>query len=118
MINKVYIIGMIPIEIDFSIQMEFRYVQLRLEELGFYVVNPMDLLVDKAKKKDMAVRLNIKKLLGCDAVYILPCIDFKNTQNVELLIALQLDLLMIQDVFYNEIENVIPDTTKSFLENI
>jgi hypothetical protein len=98
LICKVYIIGAVPLEISNSCQNKFRKAKLLLESRGFSVVNPVESIVDESIGVEEAVRINLQSLLQCDAVYILPCVTLDKSRNVELLMALKLNVLTIQAV--------------------
>lgn len=98
MINTIYIIGEIPIKNAIGCKKKFDAVQLLLEERGFSVVNPMDAIINKESDIKDAFRTNIMTLMRCNSVYILPCVPIEKTQNIELLLAVELNLYILQGI--------------------
>lgn len=96
--KKVYIIGHIPKRINNDCIKQFAETQLKLIEMGFNVINPIEKLaayesVLEARKK------NYEDLLNSYAVYIMPNTDINNKiSNIEIRIALQCNLLVIHSL--------------------
>jgi hypothetical protein len=98
-----YIIGEIPDRITVKCRHKFENAKFLLEKKGFKVINPIDNLVNKKLKIQDAKKINFRQLLNCNVAYILPSVSFEMGKNAELLLAIKLDMLIIQDsVFLNE----------------
>jgi hypothetical protein len=107
MANLTYIIGEIPRKITFECEQKFEMAKFLLESKGFEVINPLQNLVNPEMKFEDAHKLNIKNLIKCKVVYVLPSVSFENVKNAELLLAIKLNKLIIQDsVFLNEEEGI------------
>jgi hypothetical protein len=101
----VYIIGDIQDWKTIKCQKKFEKAQIFLETNGYAVFNPMINIVDKKMKFDDANRINFIKLINCNVVYVLNSVSFINA---ELLLAIKLNMLIIQDSVYlneDEIDN-------------
>jgi hypothetical protein len=101
----VYIIGDIQDWKTIKCQKKFEKAQIFLETKGYAVFNPMINIVDKKMKFDDANRINFIKLINCNVVYVLNSVSFINA---ELLLAIKLNMLIIQDSVYlneDEIDN-------------
>lgn len=99
----VYIIGETPQRINLSCQIKFKKAQILLEEKGFRVFNPIITLVNKKIKFEDANKINVRQLLNCNVAYVLNSVSLEKTNNAELLLALKLNMLIIQDsIFLNE----------------
>jgi hypothetical protein len=92
-----YIIGEIPENITIKCRQNFQNAQFFLEKKGFTVINPLKNLTNKRIKFEDAKKINFRQLINCNVVYVLPSISFENTRNAELLLALKLNMLIIQD---------------------
>lgn len=97
----IYIIGEIPDIITIRCREKFKKAQLSLKEKRFNIINPID-IIDKNIKSENITQKKISALLLCNAVYILPCVTIEKTQNVELLLALKLNMLLIHSDFQLE----------------
>lgn len=100
MTYKVYIIGEIPEKISVKCRQRFKNAKLLLENKGFTVFNPIDTLANKKIKIQDAKKSNFKQLIDCNAAYLLPSVSLKMGKNVELLLAIKLNMLIIQDSVY------------------
>lgn len=97
-----YIIGDIQNWKTIKCQQKFEKAQVFLETKGYKVFNPMINLVDKKMKFDDANRINFRILINCNVVYVLKSVSFINA---ELLLALKLNMIIIQDsVYLHEVE--------------
>lgn len=93
--KSIYIIGFVPKTICEDTIEKFRHAELDLISLGFKVYNPLSNVSKITKNLSNESKINnIQNLFGCDAVYILPC-SVINESNLELRIAILLDLLVI-----------------------
>ena len=98
-----YIIGEIPDRITVKCRHKFENAQVLLEKKGFKVINPIDNLVNKKLKIQDAKKINFRQLINCNVAYILPSVSLEMGKNAELLLAIKLDMLIIQDsVFLDE----------------
>jgi hypothetical protein len=98
-----YIIGEIPEKITIKCRRRFENAKFLLENNGFKVFNPIDNLVNKKINSQDAKKLNFKQLINCNVAYVLPSVSFEMGKNVELLLAVRLNMLIIQDsVFLSE----------------
>jgi hypothetical protein len=93
-----YIIGNIPREINPNCLQQFENARIHLERKGIAVINPIDNLLNEKLTYEDACKINIGHLLNCNAVYILPSTSFETIKSPELLIAIKLNLLILQDV--------------------
>jgi len=98
-----YIIGEIPEKITIKCRQRFASAKSTLKNKGFKVINPIDNLVNKKINIQDAKKLNFQQLINCNVAYVLPSVSFEMGKNVELLLAVKLNMLIIQDsVFLSE----------------
>ena len=76
-----YIAGKITGLPKTHVQDKFKLLNNRLEEMGYHVVNPLGVNDDSLPWED-AVRTDIKKMLECDEVHLLP--DWKDSRGAQL----------------------------------
>ncbi|WP_396147918.1 hypothetical protein [Flavobacterium sp.] len=93
--KKIYIIGNLSKHITPEIQDSFLLTKLELLRIGFDVINPIENLNEKSTINYRIKIRNIKQLAECDAVYLMPCAILDRSKNLELSIALDLNLLVI-----------------------
>lgn len=93
--KKIYIIGNLSKHVTPEIQDRFLLTKLELSRLGFDVINPIENLYGKQIIFNRLKIRNIKQLAECDAVYLMPCAILDRSKNLELSIALDLNLLVI-----------------------
>jgi hypothetical protein len=93
-----YIIGDVPSKINPNCLQLFENAKIHLERKGFAVINPIDNLLNEKLTYEEAYKINIGHLLNCNAVYILPTISLEPIKSPELLMAIKLNLLIIQGV--------------------
>lgn len=122
--KKVYIIGEIPNEINENCELKFYGAQMSLFQRGFNVVNPIERLGDKSINYEVALKENLKELIMCDAVYILPCVNLaEGKKNLEVMCAINFNLLILHGVLSlstdisNPPEIFIKTKSKVFEEN-
>ncbi len=96
--DTIYIIGEISATDTLESKNKFKNAQLYLESRGFRVFNPMLTLSNSNINRRIAIKDNIRELMNCSAVYILPCMDITKCQNIELFVALELDLFIVQGI--------------------
>lgn len=92
-----YIIGEIPEKITIKCRQKFENAKFTLESQGFKVFNPIDNLVNKKINSQDAKKLNFQQLINCNVAYVLPSVSFEMGKNAELLLAIKLNMLIIQD---------------------
>jgi hypothetical protein len=103
MANLAYIIGEIPNVITIKCRQQFKNTEFILKRMGFNVINPIYNLDNLKIKFEEANKKNIRQLINCNVVYVLTSVSFENVKNVELLLAIKLNKLIIQNlVFLNE----------------
>lgn len=107
MVYLAYIIGEIPDRITITCRQNFENAKLLLESKGFRVFNPIDNLINQKLKLEDAKKINIRQLINCNVAYVLPSVSFDKVKNAELLLAVKLNMLIIQDsVFLTEDEKI------------
>ena len=103
MVYLAYIIGEIPDGITIKCCHRFESAKFLLEKKGFRVINPIDNLFNKGIKIQDAKKINFRQLLNCNVAYVLSSVSLENVKNPELLLAIKLDMLIIQEaVILNE----------------
>lgn len=93
--NKVYIAGKVTGLKYTEVYEKFKIMQLRLEAMGFEVVNPCDITAADAAWRD-AMRTCIKALLECDSICLLPCWGFSKGATIERNLALTLGMNVLE----------------------
>jgi hypothetical protein len=94
--SKMYIIGQIPNEIDSNCEAKFYKTQMRLLQMGYDVINPIERLTNKNILPQDAKRKNIQDLMFADAAYIMPCTSIgQGIKNLEIKVALDFNLTII-----------------------
>lgn len=84
--KKIYIAGKVTGLAQQEVVDKFADVQINLERCGFKVINPIEVVRDFNMPWNEAMKLCIKALLDCDAVYLMDC----HTQSVGAMIEMQL----------------------------
>ena len=114
-IKTIYIIGEMGDIFSCRCQSKFKNAQKYLEEIGFKVINPIETYGNGSVKFRDAFRMNITFLLECDAVYILPCMLIGKGNNIELRLALQMNMFLIHGAYYDKEIVVENDLDNYFL---
>lgn len=70
--KKIYIAGKVTGEDRAECTAKFASAQKAIEELGFEVINPIEVVGDWDTNWNVAMRLCIAKLTECDALVLLP----------------------------------------------
>ena len=97
--KKVYIIGNIPEVINENCELKFYKAQMALYQRGFSVVNPIERLSKRQIDKSEAMKKNLRDLILCDAVFILPCVNLtEGKKNLEIMYALNFNLIIMHGV--------------------
>jgi len=94
--SDVYIIGQRSNIITIQQRRKYLGAQLQLSNRGFNVHNPLENFDPELHPNEEVWRLGLQKLITCGSVYILNDVCFVKGQNVELKIAMDLNLSMIQ----------------------
>jgi hypothetical protein len=91
--TKIYLIGSIHNDvIDFDTQYNFSKEQIRFEEKGYEVFNPLKRLMNKDISTEVAKKQNLEDLMEAHIAYIMPCVNIvKKTRNFEIQMALKLN---------------------------
>jgi len=105
-----YIIGEIPNVITIKCRQQFANAQALLEEKGFRVINPIKNLDNNRIKFEDATKRNIRLLTDCNVVYLLPSVSLENVKSAELLLAIKLNMLIIQDSIILEEDEVVEES--------
>ena len=92
-----YIIGEVPNVITIKCRQHFNNAQLLLERMGFNVVNPIKNLENTRIKKEDAVKRNVRLFTDCNIAYVLSTLSFENVKNAELLLAIKLNMIIMQE---------------------
>jgi alpha-N-acetylglucosamine transferase len=94
---KIYIIGNTDDYRSLTTKIKINKLEKRLTNKGFEVINPLEvyeknILITSTE----AIVHNIKKLISCKAVYIMPEVSLKKGENLELKISLDINLIVLQ----------------------
>lgn len=71
--KTIYIAGKVTGLLAKTVQVKFKKAQNELEEKGFDVVNPVELINNPNEDWDVAMNKCIEALQLCDAIVLLPC---------------------------------------------
>lgn len=94
---KIYIIACTEEFSSIKTKLKIKKVEKRLEKKGFQVINPLNIYVKKKSISTIEATIyNIKQLLSCKAVYLMPEVSLKKGENLELKISLDINLIIIQ----------------------
>ena len=97
--KNIYIIGSVSTGLSLKYALHFEHVQKQLENIGFTVVNRI-VIFKKEKPKEILyldyTRRNLKKLIACDWVYIMPDVSLEKGGNTEVKISLDLNMTILQ----------------------
>lgn len=93
---KIYIIVNAEDNKSLVTKLKIKKVEKRLIKRGFGVVNPCKIYEKKSISTTEATLYNIKKLITCEAVYIMPEVSLKKGDNLELQISIDLNLIILQ----------------------
>ncbi len=92
-------IGNIPSTIDYNCEAKFYKTQMQLIQMGYYVINPLERLLDKNILSEDAKRKNLQDLMLSDAVFIMPCVPLGIGQrNIEIKLAYDFNLTVVLGV--------------------
>lgn len=79
--RKAYVAGKITGLPKDEVRTKFNNITSRLNDMGYHVVNPADSLDDTRNWRD-AVRSDIKRMLECDEIHLLP--DWQESRGAQL----------------------------------
>ncbi|MFB0904164.1 MAG: hypothetical protein QMB11_07275 [Nonlabens sp.] len=105
-VKDIFIVSSISYTRSLKPAIHFSLQQKYLESMGFTVVNPIEMHVQKNKMSyTYNCSNNLKKLIDCEWACIMPDVSLKNSSNAELLISLELDMIIIHgDVLEIDVE--------------
>lgn len=95
---RIYIAGKITGENQIETIGKFSLAAKEVKAAGFEPVNPLDVVGTWDIAWEDAMKLAIKAMLGCDAVYHLPCAKFSNGAQIELQLARYLCIPTANDI--------------------
>jgi hypothetical protein len=99
---KIYIIGNKQEYKSITIKNRINFIEKKLIKKGFNVSNPLEVYKKNKKISNTAATLsNIKKLIECKAVYVMPEVSLIKGENLELKISLDLNLTIITGFYLN-----------------
>lgn len=97
--SGVYIIGDLTNPNSIRTRIKFNVHQRILESFGYKVINPLKSLKNIHLKTDYEYnKYFLKKLIDCNAVYVMSDISINKGENIELKISIDLGLLIIHDL--------------------
>lgn len=95
---RVYIIGNIPSRINAHCRNRFSQAEKILQYAGFVnIVSGLQALDNDSISKEEAYRQNLSKLIHSHAVFVMSNTSTKPNENIELKIALDLNLMIMHD---------------------
>ena len=97
--KKIYIAGKVTGLPQDEVQTKFADKQFFLESVGFEVANPITIVNNAQSTWLEAMRLCIKELVTCDAVYLLPCHTNSRGAIIEKQLADNLGIPCVTNVF-------------------
>ena len=95
---KIYIAGKISGEPTAPCTIKFGTIQKALENLGHQAVNPLEVCMEPGITWHDAMRKDIKALMDCEAIYLLPDHIHSRGALLEKTIAQELDMPLIYDL--------------------
>ena len=94
--SRIYIIGKLSPAITIQQRRKYHEAQTLLQRRGFEVVNPVALMEGENIGMEDVWRKGLQELLSCGSVYILNDVSFRKGENLELKIAMDLNLVFFQ----------------------
>lgn len=94
--QRVYIAGKITGEPIHTATMKFGEAQMKLQEKGYNVVNPLAVVNDWRTPWKQAMKLCIPALMECDAIYLLPDWQESRGATMEAMIAKTMEMPFIK----------------------
>lgn len=99
---KIYIIGNTKDYKTLVTKRKIYNIEKKLEKKGFEVINPLKTYkINKNISTTEATLNNIRRLLECKAVYVMPEVSLEKGDNLELKISLDINLLILQGLTVN-----------------
>lgn len=98
---KIYIIGNSYHTSSLATKVKINKIEKILIKKGFEVVNPLEIYQKKSISTTEATLHNIKKLISCKAVYVMPEVSLKKGVNLELKISIDINLIILQGLLIN-----------------
>jgi hypothetical protein len=89
-----------------KVKTKFKAAQKALEEMGFEVLNPIEIVNDPLCDWNVAMRICIANLMLADAIYMLPCCN--NSPGAKLEIALAANVKIPVFKYMDEIDPLNP----------
>ncbi|MFV5686502.1 DUF4406 domain-containing protein [Flavobacterium sp. GB2R13] len=100
--KNIYIISSVSYALSLKSALHFFQLQKQLENVGFTIVNPIEIFITKKEiSYTYDVRNKLKKLINCDWVYIMPDVSLQKGSNTEVRISLELDMKIIHGDILN-----------------
>jgi len=96
--TKIYIAGKVTGEEKLKCIAKFDTAKKEVEALGFEAINPLEVVGTWEIEWQPAMKLCIKALMDCDAIYHLPCVKFSKGAQIELQIARSLGIPTLYDI--------------------
>lgn len=97
MISKVYIVGQIKDPLSVHTQIKFSDARIKLQKMNLIAFNPVDTFLMYPKSKEKAVKHNLESLLNCNAVYVLKDANRVADNQIEIMLALKLNILIMHE---------------------
>ncbi len=97
--KKIYIAGKVTGLPQQEVIEKFADVQMNIERCGFTVVNPIEVVQDFNTPWNEAMKLCIKALVDCDAVYLMDCHTQSVGAMIEMQLAVNLKIPCVNNVF-------------------
>lgn len=103
---KVYIAGKVTGEPKHSCALKFATAQKELEKLGHEVINPIEVVGDFNARWAHAMRLCIREMMLCDAVFLLPDWLDSTGATMEAELAEAVDIMVVDSIEDLTVENL------------
>lgn len=97
--KKIYIAGKVTGLPQDTVIKKFADLQINLERCGFKVINPIEVVSDFNTPWNEAMKLCIKALVDCDAVYLMDCHTQSVGAMIEMQLAVNLKIPCVNNVF-------------------
>lgn len=99
---KIYIVGNTKNHKSHTTKKKFFDLEKTLTKKGFQVVNPLNIYKTNTRITSVEATLhNIRKLIECNAIYLMSEVSLKKGENLELKIGLDINLVIIQESVLN-----------------
>jgi len=95
---RVYIIGQLPVRMSSVCRNKFAEAEKLLAFAGFNsIINPLTAFEDDSIPREEAYRRNFSNLIHSQAVFVLSSASARYNENIELKIAMDLNLMIMHD---------------------